>query len=296
MTKNRPFLVAIAVALAPAHASPPTVDRLHREFGSTATVQHGTILTALIGDKKVRPHIVAVISPIIETFENACNNFSNLCTQIRSISSEPDLQIWRLANLSINAQLLEDYRKLQEEFGAFAGTMLQGTPQEIGEEVDKVYNGKKGLMAQLQSLRSVFAIDEEHNEIAKMLAKIVDGEKRVILRFLFKRVKKSLKATKQCFINAQSQLDLIKDDPEITSFRDVITRLDSLEKQMDLVAHFLSMRHKTSSNTFFGMFVPPEAKEPPQQFARPSSHDSSPENVVESSWGDKPEYSWEKGF
>jgi hypothetical protein len=299
MKKELFFLVVIIVAIVSAHTSPTTtVDRLHREIGSSATIQHGTILTALIGDKKVRQHIVSLISPIIEAFDNAGNNFTNLCLQIKSVTNEPDLQMWRLENLSVSSQFLEDYHKLQDGFSSFMATMLQGTPQEIGEEVDRVYNNRKGLMARLQSLRNVFAINEEHNEIAEMLAKVVDGEKRVILSFLFKKVKKSLKVTEQKLTDAKPQLDLIKDDPEVTAFRDVITRLDSLEKQMDLVTHFLSMRHKTIGNTFFNVFNSRSLEEDkePKSFSKSSSHDIVYDDIIDSSWGDDPDYSWGKGF
>jgi hypothetical protein len=289
-----PIVVALVIA---AHSSPTTVDRLHKEFGSSATIQHGSILTALIGDKKIRPQVVSILSPIIDSFWEVENNFSEVCSYIKGINTELELQKWRLENLGLGSQLITDFHKLQEDFNSFVSTMLQGTTQEITETTDLIYNNsKKGLLARIQSLRKIFTLDEENNAIAAMLAKIQDGEKRVILSFLFKKVKKSLKATEQGLVSAQQQIELIKNDPEITSFRDIMTRIDNLEKQVDLMTHFLSMRHKTAGNVFCGSTDAEEEEVPLPQFERPSSHADTYYDFLETAWADSPEYSWRKGF
>lgn len=207
-------------------------ENLYEQMGDTASLQHSTILNAVIGDRPIRPKMTTILTPLIETFSILENDFSAL---------EGILEEKLSYALPLRA-LREDYISMQGLMRSFLTTMFHGNNEDIAQAITSVYAvSQNGLLEKIgtffDKLRSLEETVTSEDSLTS-LASLTDKE--VTLRYVLSQTQKETESMYNSLRDVEALLISIKDNPNLGGAKDLATRLDELEQQVKAIAQFLS--------------------------------------------------------
>jgi hypothetical protein len=221
------------------------ISRLYREIGHTATLQYSTILSALIGNRKLRPQIAANISMLRESFSNMKSRLSSLVHFLEKIPDvwkvDDKLDKWINQNLGKKSATMRDYRIINNDFESFLVLMLYGNLEEVKLAMDNTFDAELGLVGKIKSFERFFDIESEYRDIWQIINEIKNPESRHVARYLFKEVHKAICKVIRTFFDYEETIRNIVDTSDELVFDDVATRIDSLEKKVNSITDFLSI-------------------------------------------------------
>jgi hypothetical protein len=231
----------------------PIMNRFYKEFGNTTTLQHSTIITALIGNRPIRPKITSILSLLMDSFFEMENNLMSLTSYIgktlskERITSKPALQNWFAENFQSESSFTCLHKQIQTDFDSFFASMLQGSIEELTTEINRVYNNEDGLVKNITQYHSFFKTRPQENELYRIVNELEDDQTKHVILFLLKAIRKSIKKTLFHFELSKQDLEEAKNHPEDTYFEDITSRIEYLERQLDAIMRFLSARHRPTN-------------------------------------------------
>ncbi|MDR3285484.1 MAG: hypothetical protein LBS83_02255 [Holosporales bacterium] len=221
-------------------------ERLRQEIGDTAILQHSAILTAIIGDRKLRPQISLTVSSTANAFSKMIDDLNSLIIHVNSIPEEYGASEWREEHFAYEAPIMRQFRKLQTEFDLFLESLYHGSVDEIITTVNKMFNNEnEGLVGRLVRFSSLFEIGGENNRIGEMLDNLPNSGTKHIAKYLFMQVFESILKVKYQLFLSKDSINQVLESSEGMFFDDVVSKLDTIKKDLNTLSEFFSLRPKS---------------------------------------------------
>lgn len=221
---------------------PNDVFELYEYLGDTSTMQHNTLLTAILGDRKLRPQVANTISSSLSKFSDMHRYFSELSTYLKDLDNVGMIS-WCNDNLSINSPLILQYENLDDFIRNFFDTMLNADMDQIVEKINQFFDENDGIENLLENFKQPFNLEDTNNSVVDIINNLPESQKYISIH-LFNKMTSSIDSFKSKILDAESNLELLIEEPVNLLYDDIATRIEVLEGKVSLLSNFLSTKRR----------------------------------------------------